>query len=50
MTAVETYYSTIPVSDAPYYAGDYEEFETADNPLFAAAEQEVAEAEVYKYF
>jgi hypothetical protein len=50
MTAVETYYSTLPVSDAPYYAGDYAEFETTDNPHFAAAEQEVAEAEVYKYF
>ena len=50
MTAVETYYSTLPVSDAPYYAGDYAEYETEENPLFAAAEQEVAEAELYRYF
>jgi hypothetical protein len=50
MTAVETYYSTLPVSDAPYYAGDYAEVETEENPFFAAAEQEVAEAELYRYF
>lgn len=50
MTAVEIYYSTLPASDSPYYAGDYEEFETTDNPHFAAAEQEVAEAEIYRYF
>lgn len=50
MNAVEIYYSTLPVYDTPYYAGDYEDFENDENPYYAAAEQEVAEEEVYRYF
>ena len=50
MTAVETYYSTLPVSDAPYYAGDYIELESEENPLFVEAVREAFEQEVYKHF
>lgn len=48
MTAVETYYSTLPASDRPYFIG--EDDTPTDDPLLTAAEQEVVETEIYKYF
>lgn len=48
MTAVETYYSTLPASDRPYFAG--EDDASPDDPLLAAAEEEAMETQIYKYF
>ncbi len=50
MTAIETYYASLPATHEPYYAGDFADFETEKNPLFTAAEEEQYEEEFYKWF
>ena len=50
MTAIEAYYASLPSTSDPYYAGDFAEFETDENPLFSAANEEQYNEEFYKWF
>jgi len=50
MSAIETFLASLPATDKPYYAGDYIELESEQNPLFVEADREAFEQEVYKHF
>jgi hypothetical protein len=50
MSAIETFLASLPATDKPYYAGDYIELESEENPLFVEAVREAFEHEIYKHF